>query len=131
MNVSDQIIQVLDALCEKFGLAVDWSGKNVIPYLKELSTRIISWEIATSILWIVIGVVMTIIGIIGATYIWKQKDEYTYFGDMDEGITWFFIASIMLAGVGVLCVLFQCFDIVEAIYLPEKIFYDLLQQYIK
>lgn len=26
--VSDQIIKVLDNLCEKFGLAIDWSSKT-------------------------------------------------------------------------------------------------------
>ena len=36
MQVSDQIIQVLDALCEKFGIVINWSGENVIPYLQEL-----------------------------------------------------------------------------------------------
>lgn len=33
MQVSDQIIQVLDAICDKFGLAVDWTSTNVLPYL--------------------------------------------------------------------------------------------------
>ena len=32
--VSDQIIKVLDNLCDKFGLAIDWSSKNVQPYLR-------------------------------------------------------------------------------------------------
>lgn len=33
MTVSDQIINVLDALCEKFGLVIDWTSENVVPYL--------------------------------------------------------------------------------------------------
>ena len=31
MTVSEQIIQVIDALCEKFGIAIDWTTQNIIP----------------------------------------------------------------------------------------------------
>lgn len=126
MNVSEQIINVLDNLCQKFGIAIDWSAQNVLPYIKELMARFINWEIAVSIIWIVLGVVMIIIGTTSTRYIWKRKDKYDYFGDPDEGITWGFIVSIALVVIGVLVSLVQCFDIVEAIYLPEKTIYDFI-----
>lgn len=127
MSVSKQIIEVLNDLCSKFGIAIDWSAQNVMPYIKELMARFINWEIATSIIWIVLGVVMIIIGITSTRYIWRRKDEYNYFGDPDEGITWGFIVSIALVVIGVLVSISQCFDIVEAIYLPEKTIYDFIK----
>ncbi len=127
MKVSEQIIQVLDALCEKLGLAIDWSGKNVMPYLKELMGRFITWEIATSIIWIVLGIIILIIGVISVIFIWKQKDNYSYFGDLDEGITWLFIESLVLTAIGILVITTQCFDICQAVYLPEKTLYDFIQ----
>lgn len=33
MEVSKQIIEVLDNLCEKFGVVIDWNAKNVLPYV--------------------------------------------------------------------------------------------------
>ena len=30
--VSNQIIEVLNEICNKFGLAIDWTSKNVQPY---------------------------------------------------------------------------------------------------
>ena len=126
MNVSEQIINVLDNLCQKFGIVIDWSAQNVLPYVKELMARFINWEIATSIIWIVVGVIMAIIGISTTRHIWKRRDTYDYFGDPDEGITWGFFASIVLTAIGVLIILPQCFDIVEAIYLPEKTVYDFI-----
>lgn len=36
MTVSEQIISVLDALCEKFGIAINWTEENVIPYVEIL-----------------------------------------------------------------------------------------------
>ena len=49
MTVSEQIIQVIDALCEKFGIVVDWTSESVIPYLEILCTKLIKYEICTSI----------------------------------------------------------------------------------
>lgn len=39
ITLSDQIISVLDALCEKFGIAIDWTSQNVIPYIQLLAKK--------------------------------------------------------------------------------------------
>ena len=79
MTFTDEMIKILDDLGKRIGFVADWSNKNVVPYLKELMTRFITWEIATSIIWIVLGVVMTVIGIIYVRYIWKRRNEYEFF----------------------------------------------------
>ena len=48
MSFSSQFIEVLDALCAKFGIVIDWTSQNVMPYLTDLATRLISYEIWTS-----------------------------------------------------------------------------------
>ena len=48
MTVSNQIIAVLDAICEKFGIVIDWTASNIMPYLQDLCKRIVTYEIATS-----------------------------------------------------------------------------------
>lgn len=53
-TVSDQIIQVLDALCDKFGLAIDWGAQNVLPYAQELMGKMVSYKLWTSVMWIVV-----------------------------------------------------------------------------
>ena len=54
--MSDEVIKVIDALAEQFGIVIDWSSANVIPYLQQLCAKYITYEIITSIVWIVIGV---------------------------------------------------------------------------
>ena len=62
MSFSSQFIEVLDALCEKFGIVIDWTSQNVMPYLTDLAARFISYEIWTSMAWIVIlGVVFVVL----------------------------------------------------------------------
>lgn len=51
-TVSNQTIEVLNALCEKFGIAIDWTGQNVIPYVKEFMKKAVNYELWTSVGWI-------------------------------------------------------------------------------
>ena len=66
MTVSEQIIQVIDALCEKFGIAVNWTSENAIPYLEVLCGKLVKYEICTSIAWIVIMVPLSAASIVAA-----------------------------------------------------------------
>lgn len=56
--MSEEIIKVLDALAEKFGLAVDWTSANVIPYLEQLCGKYVNYEIVTSVIWLLFGIVL-------------------------------------------------------------------------
>lgn len=121
MTVSKQIIEVLDALCEKFGMVVDWTGANVIPYLTELCSKICMYEIATSIFWMIIGVIMIIGGVSYHRYSWKNPidwDTYDVTCKQLNGI--FSIAGLIvfgLAGTVIICT--QALDIIQAVCIPE------------
>lgn len=34
--MSEEIIKVIDELGKRFGIVIDWSNQNIIPYLQEL-----------------------------------------------------------------------------------------------
>lgn len=122
--MSNEIIKILDDLSKRIGVAVDWSGENVMPYLEELMKRFIQWEIVTSTVWVVIGIVLFICGLYCTKSIWKRRNNYAYFGDFDEGVTWRFIISISAMVCGAIIFYCQCFDICEAVCIPEKTIYD-------
>ena len=110
MTVSAQVIEVLNDLCMKFGLAIDWSQENVLPYLEELAGKYITWEIATSEMWIVIGVLLAIGGLI--VFATDLKWEW---GDGIMEIIGFctFVFGVFVIGV-------QCYDILTCKHFPEK-----------
>lgn len=60
--MSDEVIKILDALTERLGLAIDWSSSNVLPYFQELCNKYVTYEIVTSIIWIVIGITLLFCG---------------------------------------------------------------------
>lgn len=74
IKMSEEIIKVLNALAEKFGLTIDWSSKNVIPYSEQLCHKYVNYEIATSIMWIVLGILLCTSTIICFKIVYKHKD---------------------------------------------------------
>ena len=120
MSVSSEIIEVLDYLGEKFGIAIDWTSNNVLPYLQALVDKFIKWEICTSIVWIAIAafiIVMTItlINLKG----FREINEETY------GMLWVPAGLLILGFFVVICV--QIFDIIECNIFPEKVLYDFIK----
>ena len=117
MSFSSQFIEVLDALCEKFGIAIDWTSQNVMPYVTDLAARIIAYEIWTSAAWITIAAIVFLIA-------WKMTKRDCKADTFDD--EWFLGWFVRIL-IGVFCfitIVFQVFDIIEALALPEKTLYD-------
>ena len=120
MTVSSEIIEVLDYLGEKFGIAIDWTSNNVLPYLQTLADKFIKWEISTSIVWIIIAVfvmvgMIVLINLKGV----REINEETY------GMLWVPAGLLILGFFVVICV--QIFDIIECNIFPEKVLYDFIK----
>lgn len=112
MQVSDQIIAVLDNLCQKFGIAIDWSQQNILPYLQELAGKYITYEICTSITWCVIMAVIMSISFVLAKIAFKSDvEDLMVFGA--AGAAAAVVMFLVVASV-------QAFDIVECLTIPEK-----------
>jgi hypothetical protein len=128
MTVSEQIIQVLNDLCLKFGMAIDWTNENILPQLETLCSKFIQWEIKTSIAWIAIVVSIAVLGwvIFAATY----KNAF----ESDWDITIWSALNIIfgIAGVAASVLMFivipyQIFDIIEASTFPEETIFEYIQ----
>ena len=120
MTESSEIIEVLDYLGEKFGIAIDWTSNNILPYLQTLIDKFIKWEISTSIVWIVIAtfVIVAMIVLINLKGI-REINEETY------GMLWIPIIFLIIVSFIVICI--QIFDIIECNVFPEKALYDFIK----
>lgn len=110
MTFSDQFIKVLDALCDKVGITIDWTSTNVFPYLQDLMQRFIKYETYTSILWLIIGLVLFVFFLTALMKI--SKNEY-----VDE-IT--ISVCLVISIAGFLLAISQAIDIIEVNTIPEK-----------
>lgn len=109
MTISTQIIEVLDDLGRRFGLAIDWSQEKILPYLEELAGKFIAWEIATSKAWLYLGCILVAVGIVlYVCDVWKDWD----------GLGAFTGCVVALCGGAI--VFCQVMDILTCIHFPEK-----------
>ena len=118
MQISNEIIEVLDYLCDKFGIAIDWTNQNIMPYLEQLFTKFIAWELSTSIAYIVIFAIIAVILTVVLIWIVRTDEMFTevIFIPIMFGIVG------LIVGIGV-----QVFDIIECNVFPEKVLFDYIQ----
>lgn len=114
MTTSKQIIEVLDAIGDKLGIAIDWTSENVWPYLKEIMEKYVRYKIAKEVFFIIISLlVFTVIGIF-ATKCAKQHQKilssncsnpFWYYNDSSYAITNIEATTLTCAGIAASVVL--------------------------
>ena len=62
--MSNEIIKVLEYLGEKFGIAIDWTQQNVLPYVQDLAGRFVKYYTIKEIISVVICALMGIVGFV-------------------------------------------------------------------
>ena len=112
--MSPEIIKILDAICDKFGIAIDWTSQNAIPYLEKIGKHIINYELGSSILFILIAI-LSIILIISICKIYKNEDYVGF--------------SVIFCMIAFIVIFHQLFDILAVFTFPEKTIIEFISQY--
>lgn len=121
--MNEEIIKVLDELGKRFGVAIDWSNQNIMPYLQELGARFIAYKTATGILTIVVLSILIVISSIAIAKLvkWKKSDKFDddYCSD-DPFVFWFFTSLLVCAivglAIGIIC---NITGIMQNLIMPE------------
>ena len=123
--MSEEIIKVLDELSKKFGIAIDWTSENVMPYIEELCKKFINYEIVTSIFWIGFFAILFVIALVVGVKATKKANESNW---NEESWYWLAIIGIavsIVSGAAVCLALpEQGIDIVTCITFPEKAIFE-------
>ena len=127
MEVSDQIIKVLDEVGKRFGLAIDWTQQNIVPYLQELSHKIINYEIWTSSIKIVFALIFAIgLGVILKRTIKESltKRDCVY----DDNFGWILTSIVLcvIVSIDMFYMLDKIIHIVTCLTLPEKVIFEFI-----
>lgn len=69
--MGNEVIKVLNHLGDQFGVAIDWSSANVMPYLNDLMTRMIKYGIYINIYHIIYTIFITAVFIIVTIVLYK------------------------------------------------------------
>lgn len=129
--MSEEIIKVLDELGKRFGIVIDWSNQNLIPYLQELLKRFICYQNITACVWIIISIAMTINGVVMIKFLnkWKKSDNYDK-NDCDDDIMLAllgYIFSICIIALGIGLMIGNILGIAKNICMPEMVVYEYIK----
>ena len=61
MTFSEQFKDIFNMLCEKIGVAIDWTQDNIVPYIMELCKRLVVLNIVEEALWLISGIIAIVI----------------------------------------------------------------------
>ena len=144
--MSQEIINVLNYIGEKIGIAIDWTADNVFPQVLNILGRYRIYQIVGYLMWLLIFVVLTIIFVrFGRQFIsnykscYKNKDENSWFeySKYWNEIRWR-APSIIYIMCLVVCSLFVLIgthiiidELLKWIFIPEIQYLDMLKGYIQ
>ena len=115
ISFSDELIKTFDYLLSQFGIAVDWTSENVLPYLQTLAEKLVRFEINTSIMGLVVGVVVLTVGV------WIFVKDIK---DWDSGV--FILSVILIVVAGIVCCC-QVYDIIKCVSFPELYVFEYIK----
>lgn len=123
--MSEEIIKILDELGKRFGIVIDWSNQNIIPYLQELFKRFICYRNITACVWIILSIAMTISGVVMIRSLnkWRKSDDYD---DCDDDMLAIlgYIFSVFIIALGIGLIIGNVFVIIKNVCIPEMVVYE-------
>lgn len=127
MTFSNEVIAILNDLCTKFGIVIDWTAENVIPYIQDLGNRFIAYTMTIAIVSLSIKFIFLFIGlyIIYKSIKWGKEDDDSagpiMLGILGFGITFFSSLTIIFSGWTNIQTIIAC------IYIPESIIIEYIK----
>lgn len=136
--MSDEIIKVLDDLSQRFGIAVDWTSSNALPYLQELAKKYVNYRLAMSAMELALGILffvaaMKLVKEAKRQHYKAKEERRDYFDDnFHDGIAMACLAGAASAIViDIFLIPSALGDIVTCMTFPEKLMLDELLQVLK
>ena len=125
--MDNELAKVFDKIAEKFGIVVDWTQKDVLPYIQDLMQQYRNLEIIQDVIAIIICTLIVISGIFLIKHICKAGNK-SVFRDYDNDISVFGLAVIVFYGATlIVCIPISVVtinDMLRWIFVPEAQFLE-------
>lgn len=109
---------------QRFGIAIDWSSENVMPYLKDLMSRFINYEMITSVVWMVVFIICCTLMFIAIKKLIQYQKSHNKTCSHYEEIIWPTITSVIFVFLIVFCLIgisCQINDLILCNTIPERL----------
>lgn len=134
ITFSSQFIEIFDHLCQKFGIAIDWTAQNVIPYITALCGRMTSYIIFKNVI-----LIFTFAGIFYLFWRFtnpccskenKWDPDFQYCKSMNGSYVLGWIGRGVVTAFSFGMSITALLTIIKCIYLPEFVIVDCLSSYL-
>lgn len=136
--MGDEVIKVLNHLGDQFGVAIDWSSTNVMPYLNDLMTRMIKYGIYINIYHIIYAIFITALFIIVTIVLYKiaykmiskseENEEYVNSAKiLSTAFAISLVTTVIVALIEIGNIKDCIADIIELNTVPEKYVIEVIQ----
>ena len=115
ITFAKDLVDVLTYISEKLGVAVDWGNDNLVPYLQELGTKIVTYKESIAWLWVSLGAVILLVALVSFIMTLSNKVDSLWF-------------SILCLVVGVAIIVINAYTIIGCKTFPEKVILDYIKQ---
>lgn len=122
--VSDEIIKVINELCQKLGIAVDWSTENLLPQIQMIINKYTVYSIARNAMWGLFCAVVAVISFKAGLRMFNAiKTEQHWVIDKYGDLTiisiayMIFISICFVVSAIVACVCIE--NLIKALIIPE------------
>lgn len=124
LEFADDIIDILNYVGDKFGIAIDWSAKTILPYLQELSTKYIAYRISIAVMWAIVFCVVILACVITIITLNVQSKKLNYEYSSDDLQFWLYVVAVILILVSFGLIIYQVYNIILCKTFPEKVIYE-------
>lgn len=131
-TLSTELITIFDNLGERFGVAIDWTSENVVPYLQNLFDRFICYEMIENIVFIFLWLLVFVIGAIYAKKFYQGYElaketkksnffiEVEYYGSTPQIFaTLLGVTIAIFALIGLILIWYNIFTVIKLLTAPE------------
>lgn len=137
--MTDENIKLLDELAKRFGIVIDWTSENVMPYLEDLFNRFITYNIVVDVFCIILlfAVIWFDVWFVKKSYkMYEEDGDNIFFENFRFGkdATTLWIATLVIVIIGSIVSLIlglrALIEIPKLIFIPEMFMVDWLNVHV-
>ena len=119
--MSNEIIDILDKVGEQFGIAIDWTSENIIPYVETIFQKAVNYSVSSTIVWLCVSALIIALGVIMLVVAFKNRNEDSEFA----AAMLLFGTIFLLLGIGT--TVDNVLHLIKCYTLPELVFLDTIK----
>ena len=134
--MGEEVIKVLKHLGDQFGVAIDWSSANIMPYLNDLMGRIVKYGIYINIyniffnifcIALFVGITVVLYKLANRAIIKPKNSENNLAEALSIAYVVSCVATVVVIVVGIVGISDSVTNIIELNTVPEKYVIEMIQ----